>query len=185
MRRGDPVHETLRVAKETGSTIVYLGADASTYAQRRRARLEEAIEVRVENTIAGVAPGVLVPDSRDHYRVFTPYWRRWREVPLPEPGRSPRRVAVLPVLRSGERLPPSGEGETVARRRLTRWLRGGLHDYATAHNDLASDSTSRLSPYLHFGCISAGCWSTAMWRTTPAIGNRSPAPASIPGRIGE
>jgi deoxyribodipyrimidine photo-lyase len=35
-------------------------------------------------------------------------------------------------------------------------LRSGLHDFDSARNDLARDGTSRLSPYLHFGCISAG-----------------------------
>ena len=94
VRGGDPVDETLRVAHETGSTAVYLGADASAYAQARQARLERAIEVRVENTIAAVAPGELAPAGRDHYRVFTPFWRRWREVPPADPLGPPARLGV-------------------------------------------------------------------------------------------
>src|SRR5581483_4823291 len=45
VRTGDPVEETLRLAHETDAKIVYLGVDASAYAQRRRARLADAVDV--------------------------------------------------------------------------------------------------------------------------------------------
>ena len=45
-----------------------------------------------------------------------------------------------------------GTGE--ARRRLARFLRGGLPGYADARNDPADPQASELSPYLHFGQIS-------------------------------
>ena len=49
---------------------------------------------------------------------------------------------------------PEG-GETAARSRLSRWLREGLARYDTRRDDLAIAGTSGLSPYLHFGCLSA------------------------------
>jgi deoxyribodipyrimidine photo-lyase len=48
---------------------------------------------------------------------------------------------------------PAG-GETAARRRLAAWARGGLARYEERADDLAADATSRLSPYLRFGCLS-------------------------------
>jgi deoxyribodipyrimidine photo-lyase len=45
-------------------------------------------------------------------------------------------------------------GEAEARRRLNAWTRRGLGEYGERHDDLAGDATSRMSPYLHFGCIS-------------------------------
>jgi deoxyribodipyrimidine photo-lyase len=48
---------------------------------------------------------------------------------------------------------PTG-GEAEGRRRLARWLDGGLVEYRRLHDDLGADATSRLSPYLHFGCLS-------------------------------
>ena len=59
-------------------------------------------------------------------------------------------------LASGARSPdlPQG-GETEARRRLSAWLRSGVDGYDGAHDLLAADRTSRLSAYLHFGCLSA------------------------------
>jgi deoxyribodipyrimidine photo-lyase len=47
------------------------------------------------------------------------------------------------------RLPAGGEAAALAR--LGSFEPGG---YADAHDDLAADGTSRLSPYLHFGCLS-------------------------------
>lgn len=49
-------------------------------------------------------------------------------------------------------LPAGGESE--ARKRLSRWLRSSLEGYEDHHDDLSGDKTSRLSPYLHFGCLS-------------------------------
>ena len=34
------------------------------------------------------------------------------------------------------------------------WLRSSVTEYADQHDDLAGDDTSRMSPYLHFGCLS-------------------------------
>jgi len=45
-------------------------------------------------------------------------------------------------------------GESAGRERADRWLRRFLAGYADGHDDLAGDRTSRLSPYLRFGCVS-------------------------------
>jgi deoxyribodipyrimidine photo-lyase len=163
VRRGDPVEETLRLATQTGSEAVFVGADASGYARQREERLRRAclgerVRLRIENTIAAVPAGELVPADRDHYRVFTAYWRRWRQQPLSDPLEPPRRVVVPAGIATGELPLPRGGtagGEQAARRRLRAWLRDGLYRYDTDRNDLAVDGTSRLSPYLHFGCVSA------------------------------
>lgn len=46
-------------------------------------------------------------------------------------------------------------GERTARVRLARFVTSQLGRYAAEHHDPDSDCTSRLSPYLHFGHISA------------------------------
>jgi len=86
VRRGDVVAEVVPIASATRATTLFVGEDASAYAQQRLRRLREQLEVRSENTVTAVAPGELAPEGRDHYRVFTPYWRRWRE---DEPWRAP------------------------------------------------------------------------------------------------
>jgi deoxyribodipyrimidine photo-lyase len=37
---------------------------------------------------------------------------------------------------------------------MEAWLSEGIHRYEERRNLLAEDGTSRLSPYLHFGCVS-------------------------------
>jgi deoxyribodipyrimidine photo-lyase len=37
---------------------------------------------------------------------------------------------------------------------LSAWLSSGIDGYADGHDAVADDATSRLSPYLHFGCLS-------------------------------
>ena len=172
VRRGDAVDETLRLARATGAETILVGDDASGYAQTRRRRLEsecrrERLELVVEDTIGAVPIGDLAPAHSDHYRRFTPFWRRWRAAPSPAVLDAPARIELPSGVPSG-RLPtraelgvdrpspdlPSG-GETAGRRRFARWLRDGIHAYDATRDILAVDGTSRLSPYLHFGCVSA------------------------------
>ena len=170
VRRGDVLAETVRVAQDAGAEAVFLGEDVSAYAQERERRLRAAlagarIELEVFPGVTVIPPGDLAPAGGDHYRVFTPYWRRWREQPRRNVLRAPERIALpdglelgaRPELEHGTLAPelPAG-GETAARRRLARWLDDGLARYGELADDLAADATSRLSPYLHFGCVSAG-----------------------------
>ncbi|MEC3998379.1 deoxyribodipyrimidine photo-lyase [Actinacidiphila sp. DG2A-62] len=171
LRAGDVVEEVCRVVREHDAREVHLSADASRYAQRREERLRGALaELRcaltVHDAVANaVPPGDVVPASSDHFAVFTPYFRRWdaqtlrpavavpRRVPVPAGVASrdlPRRAGVAgvsPGLARG--------GEEEGRARLAAWLRGGVDAYEDRHDDLAGDATSRLSPHLHFGTVSA------------------------------
>src|SRR5262249_45469850 len=50
---------------------------------------------------------------------------------------------------------PLRGGEGPARERMKRFLADGVRDYGDGHDGLACEGTSRLSAYLHFGCVSA------------------------------
>ena len=63
------------------------------------------------------------------------------------PARSPTARTPRPPTRSRR-------ASAAARERLARWLSGGIEHYADRHDRLAG-GTSELSPYLHFGCLSA------------------------------
>jgi deoxyribodipyrimidine photo-lyase len=171
IRRGDPAEETVALADEVGAQSVHVSGDWSRYAQRRHHSLEKAladagVELVVhDGTLVVVPPGAVTPDDRDHFAVFTPYHRRWAEYPRRSVLDPPRRLTAPSVRKEpipaadtlcpGERaryLPQSGE--TAGRRRMQAWLRSSVAAYADHHDDLAEDDTSRISPYLHFGCIS-------------------------------
>lgn len=165
LREGDPVTEAVKLARETGAFSIGLAADVSAFAAAREHRLrracaEERLSLKVFDSVTVVPPGALRPSGGgDHYRVFTPYWRAWqgfhRRPELP----APHRVRLPDGITPG-RLPTGGPatglmpgGETEGRARLSAWLRSGA-EYAEIHDDLAADRTSRMSPYLHFGCVS-------------------------------
>ena len=172
VRRGDVVEQAMRLAARHGADSIHLSGETSPYGVRRHARLraacdEQRLELRCAGGGAVVEPGRLTPVGGDHYRVFTPYWRAWSAVPAAALQAAPRRIAS-PAGLSTLRLPsvralagatasaslPAG-GEDAGRRRLSSWLASGLRGYDSRHDDLAAAATSQLSPYLHFGCLSA------------------------------
>ncbi|HEY3895940.1 MAG TPA: deoxyribodipyrimidine photo-lyase [Pseudonocardiaceae bacterium] len=172
VRSGAVVTEVARIVAELGAAEVHLAADASGYSHRReralRARLGgEGCRLHVHaNTITVVEPAAITPSGGgDHFAVFTPYHRRWLRTATRNLVPAPQRVAVPPITsdplptaedicpgRRAPRLAPGGE--TAGRRVLDAWLDGPIQEYEQAHDDLAGDGTSRLSPYLHFGCVS-------------------------------
>jgi deoxyribodipyrimidine photo-lyase len=166
LREGDPVEETLKVAREVGATMLGVAADVSAYARRREARLrkecdQDRIALRLFPGVAIVDPGALRPSGGgDAYRVFTPYHRAWTGAKWRDVVATPRRITLpeiavgrLPAIPGGESPDAASGGETEGRRKLAAWLRS-IDAYAEKHDDLPADETSRLSPYLRFGCLS-------------------------------
>ncbi|MFJ6214699.1 cryptochrome/photolyase family protein [Streptomyces sp. NPDC092296] len=173
LRHGDAVAEAVTLAERLGAASVHIAAGVSAFAQRREDRLRTALgdRLRVHDAVLTVvAPGEVTPGGRDHFAVFTPYLRRWQaghRDPLAAPRRVPvpREATGLPVAAARELLVRSAPGEVSpgvprggeeeARRRWGQWLSGPVDGYAERHDDLFGDATSRLSPFLHFGCLSA------------------------------
>ena len=172
IRRGDVVTEVMRLVGECDAGGVFMSEDVSGYADSRRRRLTRACEdagvtLRTFEGVTVIPPGDLTPASGDHYRVFTPYWRAWSAAAKRDVLSAPRKLRSPSGLRHG-RLPrladlvdeepvselPSG-GESAGRELLTRWLENGAPHYVDLADDLSADATSHLSPYLHFGCLSA------------------------------
>jgi deoxyribodipyrimidine photo-lyase len=158
VRRGEVVAETVGAARAVGAEAVFATFDVSPYARAREQRLAAAVDLRLVNAHFVVPPGEVAPAGGDHYRVFTPYHRAWSATPWGDPLGAPRKI-TLPAT-AGDGGPPTQAngaptGETTGRHRMLRWLRDALDGYAEAHDDLGADGTSRLSPFLHFGCVSA------------------------------
>ncbi|WP_329400330.1 deoxyribodipyrimidine photo-lyase [Streptomyces melanogenes] len=169
VRSGDVVERVRAVVAETGADRVHLAGGPSRYAVRREAALREALGGRAlvvhDPVVTALAPGAVTPAGADHYAVFTPYFRRWSETGVREVVPTPRRVRVPEAVGSEPLLPRAKVtgtspglaegGETAGRKRLRAWLKEGIAGYESGHDDLAGDATSRLSPFLHFGALSA------------------------------
>ncbi|WP_460719142.1 cryptochrome/photolyase family protein [Nocardia heshunensis] len=173
IRRGPVVEEVARVITETGASAVHLAGDVSHYSRIREQQLrvragEAACRVVVHPaSVTVVDPSELRPATgRDHFSVFTPYFRRWLDTPLRAEAPRPRKLSGPTV--KGEAVPEFADlchyptspqlsigGERTGRKLLREWLSGPVNSYHTDNDNLAG-STSGLSPYLHFGCLSAG-----------------------------
>jgi len=167
IRIGDPVAEAIELARSTGAEGIGMAADVSRYARRREERMRKECErhriaLRLFPGLTVVDPGQLRPGGGgDSYRVFSPYHRVWRaarwreEVAAPATITLPQGIATgqLPAIPEGESPDAAPGGETAARRRFATWLQH-IGAYPEMHNDMPGDGTSRLSPYLRFGCLS-------------------------------
>ena len=175
VRRGDWNIEVLAAAAEVGASTIHLSDDHSSFASTRLQRLElnarrHGLRIQRHKGVSVVPPEILQPTGGGGYKVFTPYFRRWSSngwraiEPAPHPVQDP--VSRI----SPSRLPEVGDfldaltiskpglsingGETAGRQKLFEWLDQGLETYGTARDRPSDDRTSRLSPYLHFGCLS-------------------------------
>jgi deoxyribodipyrimidine photo-lyase len=170
-RRGEWASEVLRVARDASAASIHLSDDVSAFAKARRARLEAAaagvrVSVQFHAGVTVVEPGAVTPTNGDHFKVFTPYHRRWLAAPRRPVLAVPRRITLpdgvdagvrpeLAHLVTGPRSPAVRPGgESHARRALNAWVRRHLGDYEARHDDLPGDATSHVSAALRFGCIS-------------------------------
>ncbi len=164
---GRPERELPRLARETGASEIHCSADSGPFA-RTRARAIEPVKLCEHPGLHAVDDlAELSTASGTPFRVFTPFHRAWLNAPRRAPLGAPRSLPPLPSgLRKG-RLPslaalgladrvddPPPGGEEEARRRVRRFLDGPVSRYADRNDAPGVDGTSRLSPYLHFGCLS-------------------------------
>jgi deoxyribodipyrimidine photo-lyase len=161
VRDGDPVAEICRVAGEVAADRVHIAGDVSAFARARESALRDALTCRLcvhDDVHTVVPPGALTPAGKDHFAVFGAYHRRWADAGRRGEEPAPARI-TLPRIRAGAVLSAKSTGfpggETEGRRRAAAWLRSSAGSYADNHDALAKDGTSRLSPYLHLGCVSA------------------------------
>ena len=171
IRRGRTVDVVRDLAAAHRVTAIHCSRDHSAFARRREAALAAvAADLGASFTahpgVMLVEPELVRATGGGHFKVFTPYWRRWSAVTprpvLPPPdavrlpdGVDPGPIPALAELTSGTPAPALAPvGEAAARARLAWWLDGPVDAYATGRNLMAEDGTSRLSPHLHLGTLS-------------------------------
>jgi deoxyribodipyrimidine photo-lyase len=161
IRDGTPEQELVALARETHARAAYWAADVSTFATRRDGRVRAALEeegIAIHETAGNFATDLT---ELKPYRVFTPYHRAWLKASRRTVEPAARKIEMprvkrgsVPTIGGEPSAPAVAPGETAGREAMSAWLRGGLADYARTRDDVARGG-SQLSPYLHFGCISA------------------------------
>jgi deoxyribodipyrimidine photo-lyase len=173
IRKGDPARVLVELSREAGATEVHATADPTPFARARDRRVARAL--RESGMHLQLHPGAhavgdltsLQTKQGRPYTVFTPFHRTWlqahRRAVLKAPGDLPAmpsrvahgRIPSLASLKLEQAVDdPQRGGESAARARLEQFLGDAVHDYQEGHERPDRDGTSRLSAYLHFGCIS-------------------------------
>ncbi len=219
--KGNPVDLVPNLAESVGARRVLVSNDFSPYGSARDIAVAQRLAASAVGASAGgasfermgspyvIPPGEILSKSGSPYRVFTPYYRAWREEidkridngtlwgmgaarsGPPEAfgerlwGRDSEAPAQVGAISPNETM--SDEALLLAigdkGARNTNWFRGGEHAhglrggehaawealdafcepdtrfqskisrYGTMRDQLGGSPTSRLSPYLRFGCI--------------------------------
>ena len=172
VRHGRPEDIVGAFARELGASAVLWSSDVSEFARRRDRAVGEALrEQGVEPVPCGgnyvVDVGRVRTQEGRPYSVFSPFWRTWQQQPRRTVHRRPANLEPVGGLRS-DPLPDTSDelaftpGEAAAREQLADWLSGGIDEYG------GEGTTSRLSPYLRWGCVSAReCEERALRRGGP------------------
>lgn len=174
MRRGLPEDELPELVRAVGADEVHFSRDLTPFARRRGRSVAEALEPTGARLVAH--PGLTVVEDATAlrtkagdkpYGMFTPFHRSWRDAPRRAPLAAPRRLPPCPDEARSAPLPDLAEldlkqevtkpqlgGETAGLARMAWFLDGPIRRYERTRDTLDVDGTSKLSAYLHFGCVS-------------------------------
>ena len=174
VRHGPPERELAALADEIGAEELHFTADTTPFARQRGERARKVLDA-AGLTLYG-HPGLSVindvgaprTQAGKPYSVFSAFHRSWQREGRRDVLGAPRRLPALPSGLARGEIPslaslgleqevdePSKGGEHEGRKRLERFLAHDVSGYRENRDALCSGSTSRLSPYLHFGCVSA------------------------------
>ncbi len=173
LRHGHPESVLPELAAEAGAGRVHWTADVSPWAAWRDGRVEDALDRAGTGHSAHPGayivddPGAIVSGKGTPYTVYSPFYKAWLEVERRELEGPPDSILTpggveagpLPSLAdlgiAGQASETSFEpGETAAREAARDYLNGGLARYGQERNN-PSGGSSRLSPYMRWGCVSA------------------------------
>ena len=176
-RMGEPTESVMRVATDLAVDAVYWNRDYEPAALERDRTIQQRLAqqgrtVRTfKDHVVFEAEEVrgLTGDPFQRYSAYRDrWWIKWRTVSptlLPAPKFDLTQKAVpaphSPAWPSATDLGYDpvpmwiDPGEQAAHARLQWFLRGPVHEYVSGRNRPARDGTSKLSPHLRFGTISA------------------------------
>ncbi len=177
LRRGAVRDIIPKIADEIGATTVFwnrrYGAAADVDSNIAKALDAAGITVQTYKANLLFEPDEIVSKSGDPFKVYSAFWRAALDhgpprSPLPAPPEIPTPRGDIDSLRldTFALLPRSPDwaggirdtwqpGEASALRRLEHFVDDGLASYAAERDLPATAGTSRLSPHLRFGEISA------------------------------
>ncbi len=173
IRHGPPEREMEELLRQTKANALYFNRDYEPMARRRDAAVEKlarGLGVEARSFKDGVLhePDEILKTDGTPYKVFTPYSHAWRakakaqvlpKAKFPQGAKfTPPAGMALPTAKElgfAVEIPLPPASEEAARRLFATFCSRDLPRYAEVRNLPALDATSRLSPHLRLGTISA------------------------------
>ncbi|NJK37222.1 MAG: deoxyribodipyrimidine photolyase [Oscillatoriales cyanobacterium RM2_1_1] len=177
--QGDPQDALPALALGLSAKAVYWNLDVEPYGQQRDRALSQAlkasgVEVATFWDQLLHPPGKILTNAGDSYKVYTPFWRNWKDRPKDPPIETYK--GTLTELTESEQetaqsqgvkpLPSAQDlgfnwqqdlflepGEMAAQEKLKEFCDRALEDYDEQRNFPEVDGTSQLSAALKFGAI--------------------------------
>lgn len=172
--QGDAVDQLSALCRQSGAARLCRNLRVEPWAIRQDEMLDQRLRpdgIAPVITNGGLLwrPGTVQNQSGDPFRVFTPFWKQARKLPVGAPealdsdrldapdttdlgGVSLESLGLLPKRDWADGFPDhwdsSLHGASAA---LERFVEEGLDGYRDRRDRPDVDGTSRLSPYLHFG----------------------------------
>ncbi len=167
--RGRPEERIPMIAQEIDAESIHVSEDFTPFGRRRDQQVQAALgekPVVATGSPYLVSPRRVVKDDASPYRVFTPYFRRWRDHGWRGPAPSPRsRVHWLDPAHVSDtsarpvQIPDPGvpldcaAGETAALHQWNSFVADGLEHYAEERDRPDLAGTSQMGAHLKFGTI--------------------------------
>jgi len=183
----DPVTAIPELAETLNVKAVFWNNDVEPYGRKRDRAVQSALEIKgisVQTFWDQLlhAPGEILTQGEDHYKVYTPFWKNWQKQPKAEPVGQIKQLTglsaqekekaaaiALPSLKdlgfTWDNELPLPPGETAAREKLEQFCDRAILDYDQNRNYPAIEGTSMLSAALKFGAIGI----REVWQATETI----------------
>ena len=177
--RGDPEEILTEICREKNIREVYWNRCYTPQQLKRDQKIKQAllsagIRVNTYNGSLLKEPWECLKSDRTPYLVYTPYYRKFYESPLEAPAPplpAPSNMEIPPKNNNGISLDELSllpdqkwytpfrkkwtPGEEGANKRLLNFIQKDLYRYEGKRDFPGEEGTTRLSPSLHFGEISA------------------------------
>ncbi len=166
--RGRAEERIPALVKEIEAPSVHISEDFAPYGRTRDDRVREALgDVPLVATGSPylVSPGRVKKDDGEPYKVFTPFFSRWRDMGWRAAAHSTAQSATwVDPKKLGKRAKPVEipdpcveldlpAGEAAAHKQWKKFVDQGLEDYGEDRDRPDHDGTSRMSAHLKFGTI--------------------------------
>ncbi|MFC4891474.1 cryptochrome/photolyase family protein [Pseudofrancisella aestuarii] len=173
--KGSPKDIIEKLTKENNITNVYWNRCYDKYSIKRDSEIKKLlqnndIDVKTFNGSLLLEPWQCLKDDNTHYKVFTAFYKKLIQIKPYVPNLSKANVINLIKLEnsislenleltkpkhSWQRIINFWEvGEKAAQLKLEEFIEDKINNYKEARDYPSMDSTSKLSPHLHFGEIS-------------------------------